>query len=640
MKKISLLMLLLFTYSAGLVTCSVAQGFTLYDPGTEEIVDYAKYGEFKNIGSAKYSYIINNLKGLQKAVGEGIYPDTNTVLRDPDYKKYKREKKLEGSQWLYINDPDYQANFYKWATIFDDPGVKLFFTARAMERAGLLTSAIKAYYAIVVHFPKSFGITYWKTPWYVGTSAIDRIYYLTEQNPELGIKLVDAKIAMLNGYNNTTTDDEFIINPGKLIKVKPQEILPSKKDISRMSVKHSVCSGEIKLVQYENGHWQLFVKDLPYIIKCVAYTPAKIGQSPDDGTMEDWMIADYNKNDRIDSPYDAWVDKNRNNSQENDELPVGDFQLLKDMGVNTIRLYHHASNKKLLLDLYNNYGIRVLMGDLLGMYAVGSGAAWDEGTDYTNPQHQKNMIESVMEMVNNFKDETYLLAWVMGNENNYGAANNAPDEPIAYYKFANQVAKMIKAVDPKHPVIISNGDLQFLDIFAEHCPDIDIFGTNAYRSFYGFGFSFWNAIKDLTNKPVFITEYGCSAYGRGISRDDAEEYQAEFLKNSWRDITANIAGGGTGNALGGSLFEFIDEWWKTGAPPGYPSMIQDITPNFPGEFVDGWLYEEWLGVVSQGNGMRSPYMRQLRPAYFVYQKLWQEKETCEKNEKIESSQRN
>ena len=95
------------------------------------------------------------------------------------------------------------------------------------------------------------------------------------------------------------------------------------------------------------------------------------------GTMTNWMKDDFNHNGKIDGPYDAFVDKNKNNIQDKDEPAVGDFKLMKDMGVNTIRLYHQPFkvNKDLMREMYDNYGIRVIMGDFFGKYAIGSGAA-------------------------------------------------------------------------------------------------------------------------------------------------------------------------------------------------------------------------------------------------------------------------
>ena len=608
--------------------------FDLFDPGKEEIVDYEKYGRFINVGTEKYRYIITDKKGLAEAVGEGIFPNTESIQKDPTYIRLKNTGVLDGNHWDFVNIKDHQASFYKWATASEDPGVKLFYTALALEKAGLIKHAIKAYYAIVVHFPNTIGWTYWKTPWYIGPVAIDKIVYLTRKYPQLGIKLVGAKITIKNKFDNDIRNDVFIVNPGKIIKCNPAEQI-EKTDVKTLKVIKQIGEGNIKLVQYENKHWQLLVNDKPYIIKGISYSPCKVGLSPDAGTYNvtrDWMYDDYNKNGKPDGPYDAWVDKNRNNKQDKDELPVGDFQLMKEMGVNTIRLYHHGYNKNLLRDLYEKYGIMVLMGDFLGMYATGSGAGWYEGTDYTNRVHCQNMLQSVKDMVMEHKDEPYVLMWVLGNENNYaevgdatkvGSGCRAKEQPEAYYKFVNEAAKLIKSLDQyQRPVAISNGDLLYLDYFAKYCPDVDVFGANVYRGPHGFGTSFWQDVKDMCDKPVLITEYGCPAYGKGFSLEEAEEFQAEYHKYNWLDIYYNTAGYGIGNALGGVIFEWVDEWWKAGPPPQFDPSVQDKVPQFGAPFLDGWSYEEWFGICSQGNGKHSPFMRQLRKAYFVYKELW------------------
>jgi tetratricopeptide (TPR) repeat protein len=592
----------------------------LYDLGKEDFVNYEKYGEFKNIGTKDYKYVVKDQEGLIAAVGEGIYPNNSSVRWDPEFKKAQKEKRLEGSHWDFVHSPDLEAAFLKWCTASEPQGVKLFYSALILEKSGLIKHAIKCYYSIVVHYPGSYGWTYWHTPWYVGQAAIAKIKYLLRRNPQLGYKLVDADIRIINGYDNDVSNDIAIINPGKLVKVgflekffKPR---PAK---NLLSIKRRLGKGKVHLVQYETGDWELIVDNKPYIIKGITYAPTKVGQSPDEGTQTDWMYDDFNHNGKIDGPYDAFVDKNKNNKQDPDEPAVGDFKLMKDMGVNTIRVYHQPFpvNKELLRDLYKTYGIRVIMGDFLGKYALGSGAPWNPGTDYNNEEHKKNMMESVTKMVLEFKDEPFILFWLLGNENVYGYACNADKEPDAFFKFANEVAKQIKAIDPEHPVAICSGDILFLDKFGQNAPDIDIFGANAYRGDYGFG-RLWKSVREETDRPAFITEFGCPAYYEGKSLAEAEDFQAEYHRGSWEDIKNNMAfNSQEGNSIGGVVFEWLDEWWKA-----YEPWVHDTKGLWAGPFPDGYMHEEWLGICSQGDGKLSPFLRQIRKSYYTYKKMW------------------
>lgn len=597
----------------------------LYNSGTEDIIDYKKYGKFYNIGAKNYRYEVIDPAGLVLAAGEGIYPNTSYVIKDPAYRKAQKEGRLEGSHWDFIYGDDLEANFYKWATAPEPWGIKLFYIGMALERARLYKQAIKAYYSIVVHFPNAVGWTYWHTPWYPGQAAISKIRFLCRRHPELKMRLADAKIQIINGFDNDISNDIVITNPGKIInesdvsKICARAQIDNKK-ISDKQIVRRLGSRKVQLVQFKNKHWQLRVNGKPYVIQAVTYTPTKVGQSPDEGTLANWMFEDTNNNGKIDGPYDAWVDKNRNSIQDTDEPVVGDFQLMKEMGVNTIRLYHQPFevNKELLRDLYKNYGIMVIMGDFIGKYALGSGAKWAEGTDYANPEHQENMLNSVKKMVMEFKDEPYVLMWLLGNENNYGLGCNADKKPESYYRFANEAAKLIKSLDKDHPVAISNGDTLFLDIFAKNAPDIDIFAANVYRGDYGFG-SFWEQVMDASGRPAFITEYGCPAYGRNKTIDEAEGAQADYHSGCWEDFAANMAGTceGVGNALGGVAFEWLDEWWKA-----YEPSMHDTKELANGPFPDGYYYEEWFGFCSQGEGASSPFLRWLRKSYYYYQNAW------------------
>ncbi|MCQ9208381.1 MAG: hypothetical protein NG712_03295, partial [Omnitrophica bacterium] len=128
-----------------------------------------------------------------------------------------------------------------------------------------------------------------------------------------------------------------------------------------------------------------------------------------------------------------------------------------------------------------------------------------------------------------------------------------------------------------------------------------------------------------------ITEFGSPSYIPGKSELAAEEAQAKYLAAAWQDIQANSAGGGkTGNALGGAVFEWLDEWWKV--QPHHPggemasALRQDAISIAPGPFPGGGFYEEHFGLASQGDGRHSPFQRILRPSYFAFRGLWTDAE--------------
>ena len=189
----------------------------LYDPGLETIVHYDRYGVFSDPGTPQYRYYIKDREGLSRAVGEGIYPNVTGLLKDPAFQKMRRQKQLEGSDWDYVNSDNVQASFFKWASTRDQPaGVKQFYVAMMLEKAGLTVQAAKAFYAAVVHFPKAYGSTAWKTPWYVGPAALDSISYLTRKHPELGMQLKGGRVRIRNRFDDDALNDRFEVDRGRI----------------------------------------------------------------------------------------------------------------------------------------------------------------------------------------------------------------------------------------------------------------------------------------------------------------------------------------------------------------------------------------------------------------------------------------
>ncbi|MFA5976416.1 MAG: glycoside hydrolase family 2 TIM barrel-domain containing protein [Elusimicrobiota bacterium] len=616
---------------------------TLAFPGVKGPVPYLKFGKFENLGTPRYRYLITDFKKLASVVGEGIYPNTS-ALQDPRYKTLLQEGRLKGNHWNFVDTPNAALNFYKWVSTAEDPGVKQFYTSIMLERLGLTEEAIKGYYAVAVHFPKTISYTYFNTPWYVGCASLDRLEQLLRRHPQFDMRWTGGGVTVQNKFDTLTSNDKFSADPGQLVPVRKWKD-PSVKNISKLAVIKTVGGPRTQLRQYANHHWQFFVDGKPFVIRGITYSLTPVGLSPDFGTWDvskDWQLIDTNHNGLNDGFFESYIDKNGNGQQDLDEPAIGDAQLLKDMGVNTLRIYHHIYDKELFRRLHREYGFYFLCGDLLGGYSVGSGASWKEGTDYRNPTQQQTMLNGVRQMVEEYKDEPYILMWVIGNENVYGVANNAKKDPEAFFELVDRAAELIHQLDPTRPVAVANGDILFMDIMRAKCPHVDVIGANVYRGEQGFGRNLFRDIQNLFDRPALVTEYGAPAYGGGFSQAEAEAYQAMYLGNSWEDLEAHMAGYGVGNALGGVLFEFVDEWWKAwGDLPlrvkkekaawydsraaGYKDLRpenHDPLPQFGGPFLDGWSYEEWFGIVSLGNGQGSPFARTLRPAYFTLKEMW------------------
>lgn len=610
--------------------------FVIIDSGADLIVDYSKYGEFQNVNSDKYLYKIKDFKGLQKAVGAGIYPYELGVIKEPGYDKKKSNGLLNIGHWDSLKLNDTQASFYIWAKSLESNGVKSFFTAQVLEKSGNIKHAIKAYYATLVHFPKAYC---WGRDldfvWYIAPVAIDNIKRLCRDYPSLGIELVDEFIDIKNGNDTDSTNDIITVNPGRLIEFNGNK---PRANLSELSIKETRGTGEVQLVKFSNGDWQIQIGGKPYFIQGVTYNPTRIGLGPHNNSkfFSNWMFSDVNNNSIVDAPYESWVDSNKNGKQDENEPAIGDFQLLRDMGVNTIRFVipndqqnkydPSLINKKLLRDMYNNYGIRIVMTDYLGAYTLGSNADWATGTDYRSEEQRIKMKEVVRQKVTDLKDEPFILMWVLGNENNltidYNGINasrtNAANYPIEYAKFVNEVAEMIHEIDGNHPVAIGNMGTGLMEYYNEYAPAIDIFGINSYPGKEGFG-DMWNTVKRTYDRPILLIEYGCDAYDQDFGVN--EEAQYVYHKGNIRDIIFNQAGGSfAGNAIGGIIFEYLDEWWKDTS--GNPEDVHQIYPQFPMSFPDGYSHEEWLGIVGQGSGKNSPFERRLRKTYYLYKNIW------------------
>ena len=322
-----------------------------------------------------------------------------------------------------------------------------------------------------------------------------------------------------------------------------------------------------------------------------------------------------------------------------------EMSLLRDMNVNAIRHYSGIPSKWIQY-IYENYGIHTMINHPFGRYGMSVDGEWNPVTNYSDPKMQKILLSEIEMMVGNYKNTPGLLLYLLGNENNYGLfwsgaeTEDFPEEETEkmavgekygrpMYRLMNTASKKIKELDTNHPVAICNGDDLFIEIIAQECKDIDIFGVNSYR-----GASFTNLfknVKETLDKPLLFTEFGADAFN-AVTKSEDQKSQANYLLQNWKEIYENAAGMGMyENTIGGFTFQFSDGWWKYDFDNRKNVSKHDTVSTwanggYPSDFIMGEnnMNEEWFGICAKGptnnNGLYNLYPR---AAYYALKQIHQ-----------------
>ena len=133
----------------------------------------------------------------------------------------------------------------------------------------------------------------------------------------------------------------------------------------------------------------LRVDNKPFIVKGVCYNPVPVGEGPYFNFLS---FPGY-------SPWEK------------------DAPLMKEMGINVIRLYDIPSEsiedaRKVIRYFYENYGIYTVVSDWLGFWVY-------PGPFYADKDFREKYKDKVLSIVKALKDEPGVLMWILGNENNY-----------------------------------------------------------------------------------------------------------------------------------------------------------------------------------------------------------------------------
>ena len=302
----------------------------------------------------------------------------------------------------------------------------------------------------------------------------------------------------------------------------------------------------------------------PFFVKGVAYSPTPIGNRP---------ITEEQENRSI--------------------------QYLKDLHANTIRTYSGAS--KALMQRLAGEGIYTILG------------FWAGNSDLSLEENRDAVKNDFIRFVTDYKDTPGILFWNLGNEQNYVNGDNP-----YWYSLCQELAVVAYNIEGEnfHPVCISNGNIYNIGNASKSADDaslkyIDAWASNIYEM------NFTNSIntyRTKSDKPIVFTEFGIDALDNR-TKTEYELVQAEHDSLNWVQILNN-----SDVVLGGTVFEFTDEWWKAGDP-----YSKDFGGYQTGAHPDGYSNEEWWGLIrvnqdANGDGMDDWTPRR---AYYMFQQMWQ-----------------
>lgn len=218
------------------------------------------------------------------------------------------------------------------------------------------------------------------------------------------------------------------------------------------------------------------------------------------------------------------------------------LEALAAAGANSVRTWN-AEQTAQTLDEAHALGLTVAVGIWLGHER--------HGFDYNDNAQVRDQLERVRDIVLRYKDHPAVLLWGLGNEMEEFEEGDNP----AVWQAVNDVAKMVKELDPHHPTMTVTSFVHGARIEYVHkrSPAIDIHGINAYG---GAPVVPERLRAGGATKPFILTEFGppgpwevpTTEWGAPFEPTSTEKAQA------YRHTYETAIAGAPGFALGSYAF--------------------------------------------------------------------------------------
>lgn len=366
------------------------------------------------------------------------------------------------------------------------------------------------------------------------------------------------------------------------------------------------------IIYKDDKGWKIKVGQQDFFIKGAVWDPTPKGR---DHTYDLWTLPDNFVQQALDS----------------------DLAMMKKAGINALRSSRPIPAKWVTY-IYDRFGIMTVINPTLGRWGITIDGNWYASTDYSDVQTREILIKDALELVAKYKNVSGVLMFAFGNENNYGLSAQFSEtkdisteakiykQAESLYSLLGDVIRKAKQIDSNRLITIINGDIQHLDLIAEHCHGLDLIGTSVFRG-KSFG-NIWEKIGTNSTLPVAIMALGSDAFdARNLIEDQLS--QAIYLKHQWSEIYKNSYGHSQkGNSLGGFVYEWRDQWWKdrqAGELYLQDNGASSANAAYTFDFSHGQnnINEEWFGITRIGDlGPGGIYESKPKVAYDILSEIW------------------
>ncbi|GEM_PF-5564130 len=331
------------------------------------------------------------------------------------------------------------------------------------------------------------------------------------------------------------------------------------------AVKYVKVDGRRVVTDYDNNG-----KYDPYFIKGVVYSPVPIGGAPNTATMQ--------------------------NPLDNMDILARDLSVIQMLYANTIRILKgndtfakDSSPVKITaktLQYAEKYGLKVIAG------------FYTPKLDFTSATVRSDIKARFNTFVGSFKNSKAILFWTISTDKFNGSAEAANIR--AWHSLVNEMAGSAHSLEGVafHPVALITDDRQYIGNSALYAStdsslnNVDIWGLSTYPG-NSFG-DLFTSYKSLSNKPLWISEYGMDAWYATNTATPSSGYidetvQAETDIKLWDEIAKN-----TDVTVGGTIMEYSDEWWR---PSSTNASTHDYLGRTNSAFGDKYMNDEWFGLM-------------------------------------------